>query len=129
MINFTRDFSEYAGGKKITFVGHSKGGAEAAAAAVATNRDAILFNPANTNLKDYGLDGNRYTGNMVQYVVENEILSNIGVGPVSPTRIPNIRTAFIKHDEFSLGTLKEQLNNHSMETIIYELEEEKNDEK
>lgn len=29
----------------ITFIGHSKGGAEAAANAVANNKNAILFNP------------------------------------------------------------------------------------
>ena len=47
---------------EITFVGHSKGGAEAAANAVATNRNAILFNPAAVNLKKYGLSIENYTG-------------------------------------------------------------------
>ena len=47
---------------EITFVGHSKGGAEAAANAVATNRNAILFNPAAVNLKGYGLSIANYTG-------------------------------------------------------------------
>ena len=128
-IMYSTKFVKDIGNAKVTFVGHSKGGAEAAAAAVATNRDAILFNPANTNLKDYGLDGSKYTGNMVQYVMENEILSSTGIGPISPTKIPTIRTAFIKHDGYSPVTLTEQLNNHSMETIIGEFEKEKRNEK
>ena len=117
-INCARGFSEYAGGTKITFVGHSKGGAEAAAAAVATNRDAILFNPANANLEDYGLDGNDYTGNMVQYVVENEILHRTGIGPVSPARIPTIRTAFIKQQIHKPIALDEAIDNHQMTAVI-----------
>nr|QGT51282.1 hypothetical protein Firmicute1046_3580 [uncultured Firmicutes bacterium] len=123
-INCAKGFSEYAGGTKITFVGHSKGGAEAAAAAVATNRDAVLFNPANTNLKDYDLDANNYTGNMVQYVVGNEILSSIGIGPVSPTRIPTIRTSFLIPKRYSPDTTDERIYNHSMDVILDELKKE-----
>lgn len=117
-INCARGFSEYAGGKKITFIGHSKGGAEAAAAAVATNRDAILFNPADANLKDYGLDGSNYTGNMVQYVVESEVLAWTGIGPVSPARIPTIRTAIIKQQVYNKDTIKQMVGNHHMPAVI-----------
>ncbi len=117
-INCAQGFSDYAGDTKITFVGHSKGGAEAAAAAVATNRNAILFNPANTNLKDYGLDSNDYTGIMVQYVVENEILSRTGIGPVSPTRIPTIRTVFIEQQEHMYTVLDESIENHQMTAVM-----------
>ena len=60
----------------ITFVGHSKGGAEAEAMALATNRDAILFNPAKANYLLYGIDGN-YDANMESYVVEGEVLSEV----------------------------------------------------
>ncbi len=117
-INCARGFSEYAGGKKITFIGHSKGGAEAAAAAVATNRDAILFNPANANLEDYGLDGNNYTGNMVQYVVENEVLAWTGIGPVSPARIPTIRTAIIQQQVYDEDIINQLVGNHHMFSVI-----------
>ena len=59
----------------ITFVGYSKGGAEAAANAMATGKDAVLFNPAvPRNLHKYGIDG-EYKGNMVTYIVSGEILS------------------------------------------------------
>lgn len=66
----------------ITFIGHSKGGAEAAANAVATNRNAILFNPATVNLGAYGLNSSSYTGTMTAYIVKGEILNNI-FGPIS----------------------------------------------
>jgi uncharacterized protein YukE len=62
---------------KITFVGHSKGGAEAALNAVYYDKDAILFNPAAANLKDYGLKASDYHANMTAYVVDGEILNGI----------------------------------------------------
>ncbi len=61
----------------ITFVGHSKGGAEAAANAVATNRDAILFNPATVNLRAYNIDKSEYNGKMTTYIVKGEILNRV----------------------------------------------------
>ena len=63
------------GNYEITFIGHSKGGAEAASNAVATNRNAILFNPAATALTEYGLDANTYSANMTVYVVKGEPLN------------------------------------------------------
>ena len=59
---------------EIIFIGHSKGGAEAAANAVATNCNAIIFNPARANYKAYGLDREGYTGNITAFVVEGEPL-------------------------------------------------------
>ncbi len=72
-------FKAFAGDKKVTFVGHSKGGAEAIAAATVTDCDAVVFNPAWTNLEDYGLSAEGYTGNIKSYVVENEILHDVQV--------------------------------------------------
>jgi RHS repeat-associated protein len=74
-IAFSRDFVKDNANARITFVGHSKGGAEAAANAVATNRNAILFNPATVNLKAYGLSSSKYTGDMKAYIVKGEILN------------------------------------------------------
>ena len=62
---------------QITFIGHSKGGAEAAANAIATNRDAILFNPATAHLGAYGLPANAYTANMRGFIVEGEALDEV----------------------------------------------------
>lgn len=57
------------------FVGTSYGGAEAAVNAVATGKDAILFNPASPNLSKYGLSFDDYEANMVSYIIEGEALS------------------------------------------------------
>jgi len=69
---------------ELTFVGHSKGGAEAAANAVRTNRGAVLLNPMSVNLSGYHLDSylENYSGNMTAYIVKGDILNNI-FGPVS----------------------------------------------
>ncbi len=65
------DWGDY----EITFIGHSKGGAEAAANAVATNRNAILFNPAAVALGEYGLNIDTYTADMTVFVVNGEPLN------------------------------------------------------
>ncbi|MBO5098867.1 MAG: RHS repeat-associated core domain-containing protein, partial [Clostridia bacterium] len=67
----------FANGKsqEITFVGHSKGGAEAASAAVATNKNAMIFNPATSNLSDYGLSASTYTADMTAFIVKGDIVN------------------------------------------------------
>ncbi len=64
---------------ELTFVGHSKGGAEATGNALATNRGAVLFNPATLFSKQYGLSSKQYTGQMMVYVVKGDPL-NIAEG-------------------------------------------------
>ncbi len=72
-LDYAKELSERLGrGVDLTFVGHSKGGAEAAANAVATNRAAFLFNPAAVNLKAYGLDSKNYTERMIAFVVKGD---------------------------------------------------------
>ena len=85
-INYAQKFENEHSASCITFIGHSKGGAEAAAAAVATNRDAMLFNPATLNVDAYGLrdEVEEYSANMTAYIVEGEILNNIFGGMSSP---------------------------------------------
>lgn len=73
-INYSKGFVE-SHSQEITFVGHSKGGAEAASAAVATNKNAILFNPATSNLAAYGLNASSYTADMTAYIVEGDIVN------------------------------------------------------
>lgn len=68
-----RDLSNTLGQEAdLTFVGHSKGGAEAVANAVATNRDAYVFNPAAVNLKAYGLNSKNYSESMTAFVVKGD---------------------------------------------------------
>ena len=114
--------------QEITFVGHSKGGAEAAGAAVATNKNALLFNPANANLSGYGLNGKNYTAAMAQYIVKKEILSEttilgIKLGPVSSSRVPSITTRWLKKQHSAL-TIWGQVNNHLMDAVKSALAEE-----
>lgn len=58
---------------------HSTGRAEAAGNALATNRNALLYNPAALNASAYGLNAPDYTGvdnhGMTVYVVEGEFLN------------------------------------------------------
>ncbi len=61
-------------GAEVTFVGHSKGGAEAAANAIATNMNAMLFNPAFIVNGNYGIDISSYTAEMTAFVVRGDIL-------------------------------------------------------
>lgn len=66
-------------GNELTFVGHSKGGAEAAGNALLTNKNAYLYNPAATNSSAYGLDVKSYTGadkhGMTAYIVKGEFVN------------------------------------------------------
>ena len=64
-------------GTEITFTGHSKGGAEAAANALATGMDAIIFNSAFPNLSAYGLGDamKGYEGTITHYVIAGEALT------------------------------------------------------
>ncbi len=84
-INYSVDFAN-SHSQEITFVGHSKGGAEALSSAIATQKNAIVFNPAKPNYDDYGLSLVNYTGKSISYVVRGEILNEMfgepGVGEV-----------------------------------------------
>ncbi|WP_053955207.1 RHS repeat-associated core domain-containing protein [Inediibacterium massiliense] len=61
-----------------TVIGGPVGGAEAISNAVATNKDAIIFNPAVPNLDEYGLKKKKkkYRAHMTQYIVIGEFLDN-----------------------------------------------------
>ena len=75
-INYSKDFVG-SHSQEITFVGHSKGGAEAASAAVATNKNAMIFNPATSNLNAYGLSSSGYTASMTTYIVKGDIVNHL----------------------------------------------------
>ena len=96
------------GNYEITFIGHSKGGAEAAANAVATNRNAILFNPAATALNEYGLNANTYSADMTVYVVKGEPLNALN-SLLGAKAIDNYETLPF----YSWNPIK----NHSMEAV------------
>lgn len=68
---------------EILFVGFSKGGAEAVANAVATNKPAIVFNPATVRLSAYDLDYDNYDSEITKYVVDGEALNYLFRGVAS----------------------------------------------
>ena len=79
-IDTANQVSKDVGDKEMTFVGHSKGGAEAAGNALATNRNDLLYNPAAINAEAYGLDTKSYTGadknGMTAFVVKRDMLNS-----------------------------------------------------
>lgn len=67
---------KYADAASLTFVGFSKGGAEAAANALATKGNAILFNPATLRYPTkYGLSLEDCDDKITSYIINGEALS------------------------------------------------------
>ncbi len=127
-ISLSKEFCINYPSAEVTFVGHSKGGAEAAANAVATDRDAIIFNPATVNLAAYSLNSRDYTSDMTAYIVEGEILNKI-FGVIST---PIDEKEALKKDNFWIKLLKltppgqiydlvESLFDHSIDVVIESL--------
>lgn len=112
-IEYATNFVEKYSDSEITFVGHSKGGAEAAGNALATNRDAIIFNPATINSTAYDLDVSKYTGDMTAYIVKGDIL-NIVFGPISR---PIDQLVYLPSQSWNL------IDNHSMNAVKKAIDE------
>ena len=115
-IDFAKEFVSAHLDADITFTGHSKGGAEAAANAVATGKNAVIFNPASVNLKAYGLDGENYNARMMAYIVRGEALNSL-FGLVSKpidqkTMLPRPWFSFIFHG--AIGAI----NSYLMGSVI-----------
>ncbi len=74
-IEDVKSLLEIAGNSEITFVGHSKGGAEATINAVLYNKNAITFNPAPITPFGFGVKGAKnYTQTVTAYVVRGDVL-------------------------------------------------------
>ena len=85
-MNFSKGFVNSHEGHEITFVGHSKGGGEAIAAATYTHKNAITFNAANFAFEEYGLIEEDRTGQIDNYYVRGGGLSaTIGVSKIGET--------------------------------------------
>lgn len=130
-IGVAKKFVEDHPDANIIFVGYSKGGAEAAANAVATGKKAILFNPAKVNLGAYGLDAEEYDGEMISYVVDGEVLDEI-LGWVNSVDAENkvILEDTRKKEENSgswfsniLSNISGSIEKHYIETVIELLKE------
>ncbi|BDX40385.1 hypothetical protein Q3F63_06520 [Enterococcus faecium] len=105
-------------------IGHSKGGAEAAANAVATDTNAFLFNPATVNLSAYELNSSTYTADMIAYIVKGDALNNIFGGMSNP--IGELIMLDRQHDSpwwRIISRIGNSVKNHGMEAIISALED------
>lgn len=102
----------------ITFVGHSKGGAEAAGNAVLTDRNAILFNPAAVNLDAYKLPSSEYDADMTSYIVKGEILNDIE-GPTSKSigKEVDLPTQYPVNTPFKSLNRADAVENHLMPSV------------
>ena len=99
-----------------------KGGAEAAANAVATGKKAILFNPAKANLGAYGLDADEYDGKMVSYVVDGEVLETYLNW--LPFETPADKIIIGKNNDETDYSFKERIRRHLLEEVIKALKED-----
>lgn len=105
--------------QEITFVGHSKGGGEAIAAATATNKNAITFNAANFNFSKYGLTETNKSG-IKNYYVDGEVLSAaIGYARFGTTQ-PLLPTQYWTVDWSIFGReikIPAPIKNHYMDAV------------
>jgi RHS repeat-associated protein len=122
-ISKATEISNELGESELTFVGHSKGGAEAAGNALATNRNALLYNPAAINAKAYGLDSKFYTGaddnGMNAYIVKGDAINTF------------VNSWLAKQIDKATYLPKQSSNpitNHSMGAVIKALEQYLNSE-
>jgi len=125
-IGYARVFDKRYEGQELTMIGHSKGGAEAIANAVATGRNAITFNPMSPNLKEYSLDGSSYTGTMIHYVVKGDILNTtFGTPSVGATSYlkQQFKTPWVLKYSIFGGPIN-PIKNHYMSAVINALKEE-----
>ena len=105
---------------ELTFVGHSKAGAEAEANAYKTGRNALLYNPAILNDKKYGLNATFYTehnpNGIIIYVMKGEFLSYIN----KLTKL-FVRPSKQNHKVILKGNKGNSIDKHTMETMIESL--------
>lgn len=125
-IKFAKQFNKVHLIEEVTMIGHSKGGAEAAANAVATNRNAILFNPAAVALELYGLKASSYSAKMTAYVVRGEALDQAFGSSSEPigkkVYLPIQYRVNYKWNVFK--NISNSIKNHSMESVITALKQE-----
>lgn len=119
-IEFAKKFVEEHNGKAVTMIGHSKGGGEAIANALATNQNAITFNTSKPNYKLYGLqkEYKNYSAVMRHYVVDGDVLTRtIGTPSIGELILLESQHPMSFFD--SLKTIIEKsMMNHAMESVI-----------
>ncbi|MDE7115619.1 MAG: hypothetical protein K2O56_04245 [Muribaculaceae bacterium] len=104
---------------ELTFVGHSKAGAEAEANAYKTGRNALLYNPAALGAEGQGLDQSSYVGVNGQgikvFVIRREFLTY--VNPI--TKLFTSASSDKEHYKIILKKRwSDPLSRHTMQTMI-----------
>lgn len=119
-IEFAVGFVDTHAGIEVTMVGHSKGGAEAFANAIATNTNAITFNSAKASVLEYDLLSELvfYSANMRHYVVTGDLLTDTFGAPT----LGEVIYLETQHPIVAKDGPKEWFNNakanHSIESVI-----------
>jgi uncharacterized protein RhaS with RHS repeats len=116
-INYSKDFAN-SHSQEITFVGHSKGGGEAIAAATATGKNAITFNAANFNFGKYGLTERNKSGIKNYYVSGDGLSAAIGVASFGITYWLPTQDWMVDWNIFGWEIkVPDPLGNHSMSAV------------
>ena len=122
-INMSYGFTaEFGADNEITFVGHSKGGAEAISAAVKTNRNAIVFNSAIPVISEYGLSTQYYDGGIIHYSVYGEAISSY-LGLPQEAYTFTIPTQHPIDDSSGWREFWDRVANHHMSAVLDGLKE------
>ena len=115
-------------GYELTFVGHSLGGGLAAANALATDRNAITFNPAaisNETKKELSLPTTTNKGNIFNVIVKGEIVSHmqskVGLKPEGYSH--TLDASYLPGKNVINTGLR--IYNHLIDTVIKKLKEER----
>ena len=112
---------------ELTFVGHSLGGGLAAANALATDRNAITFNPAaitNKTKRNLHLPATISKGRIFNVVIQGEIINFIQskCGLNMEGNCFTFKAPYLPWNSF-INTFR-RFKNHSIDTIIQMIEEE-----
>lgn len=124
-IEFSKEFVMNHSNNEITMGGHSKGGAEAAANAIALNKNSIIFNPATVNLKAYGLSSSNYSASMTAFIVKGDILNSLEAGfSKAIDKVVYLPQQYGGHwSEFWQTSTIDRIKNHMMDAVKNALKE------
>lgn len=89
-ISNTKALIEEIKDSELTLVGHSMGGGEAAAASIATGKDAITINPAVVSKATLTLNNAHKSGNITNYISSTPAILGISISVDYITNIQNM---------------------------------------
>ncbi len=124
------NFADQHLGNEITFVGHSKGGPEAEASALSTNKNAILFNPAPLKLSgNLSQAAKNYSAQISEYIVGGEAVNLTLNNLARPLNSHDNVTYLLSQYSLSWSQIYQQglfsavrdnaVKNHSIDAVIY----------